>query len=278
MTFDYAVFKLVQEHADIDIYQDTKIKAVDAKEGGGYTLSGNGKVFNAQILIGCDGAQSVVSRLLTQRGVNHRHHCGAVRAYYSGVEGIAPNTTECYLLDKYIPGYFWLFPVENGLVNAGFGMRSDFIADKRFNLRQAFYDFMEEYPLLKEKMRNAQPVGKLQGFSLPLGSQWVKMSGPYFYLAGDAASLIDPISGDGIGNAMLSGYLAAGQAIESLQKEDFSEKMGEKYEEDLYSAIGKELWRKGLMQQIASQYSWLLKPTVFMVKNKYVKRLMHKML
>lgn len=277
-TFDYELFKLVQKYAGIEVIQNQKITKVEEEADGILLHGGNKAKFKAKVVIGCDGAQSVTSRYLTQRKVNHRHHCGAVRAYYKGVEGMEPNTTECYVLEKYMPGYFWIFPVDGGLVNAGFGMRSDFIADKKFNLRKAFFDFIEAYPLLREKMKNAELVGKLDGFSLPMGSQWVKMSGERFFLAGDAASLIDPVSGDGIGNAMFSGETAARHARKAIQEQDYSGKQGEAYEAELYGAIGKELHRKGIMQQLGSNNAWMLKYAVFMVQNRWIKRLMHKML
>jgi flavin-dependent dehydrogenase len=44
---------------------------------------------------------------------------------------------------------------------------------------------------------------------LPLGSKKRVISGNNFLLTGDAASLIDPFTGEGIGNAMYSGMLAA---------------------------------------------------------------------
>ena len=52
---------------------------------------------------------------------------------------------------------------------------------------------------------DAVQIGNLEGFGLPLGSKVATISGNRFMLAGDAASLIDPVTGDGIGNAMLSG-------------------------------------------------------------------------
>ena len=60
-------------------------------------------------------------------------------------------------------------------------------------------------------------------------------------LAGDAASLIDPVTGEGIGHAAISGMYAAWQAIRSLEKKDFSAGFMKQYDSDVFARIGKEL-------------------------------------
>ena len=96
-------------------------------------------------------------------------------------------------------------------------------------------------PLLALKFKDAKQVGALEGFGLPLGSKETTISGSRFMLAGDAASLIDPISGDGIGNAMLSGKLAADQAIKSFKEVDFSAANMRNYDRSVYKKIGGKL-------------------------------------
>jgi flavin-dependent dehydrogenase len=65
-------------------------------------------------------------------------------------------------------------------------------------------------PNIKERFAQCQNCkGGIQGLGLPLGSKKRKISGDGFLLVGDAAALIDPFTGEGIGNAMCSGMLAA---------------------------------------------------------------------
>ena len=80
-------------------------------------------------------------------------------------------------------------------------------------------------------------------------------------LCGDAASLIDPLNGEGIGNAMWSGYLAARQAEYCFQSGDFSAERISAYDKALYSKLGKELKTKLFMQK-AFNRSWLINSLV----------------
>lgn len=97
------------------------------------------------------------------------------------------------------------------------------------------------------------------------------MSGNRYMLCGDAANLIDPATGEGIGNAMLSGRLAAEQAVECLKNNVFDANYIKQYDEAVYNVLWKELRNKKLVQQCighspallnqfivaASKYDWL---------------------
>ena len=52
------------------------------------------------------------------------HFCGGYREYWENVEGLedTEGPIEIHFVDEVIPGYFWLFPVGDGVVNVGIGM------------------------------------------------------------------------------------------------------------------------------------------------------------
>jgi flavin-dependent dehydrogenase len=68
-------------------------------------------------------------------------------------------------------------------------------------------------------------------------------------LVGDAATLVDPFSGEGVGNALVSGEMAARHIIE--------EKNHLEYQEELWQLLGPELINSFRMQKL-SRKSWLL--------------------
>jgi flavin-dependent dehydrogenase len=84
-------------------------------------------------------------------------------------------------------------------------------------------------------------VEPVKGWNLPLGPSARKLAGKGLLLVGDAASLIDPFSGEGMGNAMYSGRLAAKVAIKCLKKKDFSDEALSEYEKQLRQSLDAEL-------------------------------------
>jgi len=274
MEFDNFLYKLVIAHTNTKIFTNTLPDTISKNENGfSITIKNDPAVFNARILIGADGAQSLVAKQLTNKTLDRYHHVGSVRAYFSNVCNIDNNTTEIYFDKNFLPSYLWIFPLPGNTANVGFGMLSSEIAKRKINIKKAFYDFIENTPELKLKFKEANQIGELGGFGLPLGSKTSVLSGANFMLAGDAASLIDPISGDGIGNAMLSGMLAAEQAIRCFNEEDFSEKFIRHYDQQLKTAIGAELKTHYKAQLLLSKMPFLLNVLFIACSNQKLNKL-----
>lgn len=253
--FDNKLLEIVRKNTNTTIIEGVKIDSIERK--GQNLIIGNKKneqYFETRMLIGSDGANSVVSRYLTNNKMSHEDYCVAVRAYFENVEGIEADKTEVYMSKKHFPGYFWIFPLSDGKVNAGFGMLSSVISKNKINLKNALHEFIDSSPVLAQKFKNSHQVGKTEGYGLPFGSRRIQIVGDNFMNIGDAASLIDPVSGDGIGNAMLSGKLAAERAIESFQENNFKASYLAGYEDQLFSKIGKELNRRTRALRIGTKY------------------------
>ena len=75
-------------------------------------------------------------------------------------------------------------------------------------------------------------------------------------LIGDAGSLIDPFTGEGIGNAMYSGWFAAEQAIASLKTGDLSAAGLASYDVAVYDRLWSELKLSKRMQELV-RFPWL---------------------
>jgi len=240
------------------------------------TIKGSGEVFSAKLIIGADGANSTVARQLTSRVLDRNHYLGAVRAYYSGIRDINEEVTEVFFNKKFKVNYFWIFPLKGGKANVGFGMLSSKISEEKINLKDAFYDYFKESPELAAKFEGAIAEGPLEGFGVPLGSGVGTLSGQRFMLIGDAASLSNPLSGTGMGNAILSGKLAGEQAIRCFQKNDFSEACMKEYDTILDRAIIKELMASFKAQRTLGKMPFLLDVVFALGKYPRIKRWLQK--
>lgn len=256
--FDNYLFSLVVNNTNTKVYQSTVIKDIQKGVDGYSLIDKSGDCYKAKMIIGADGAQGICAKLLGDYKLDREHHIGSVRAYFKGVGGMNLDKTEMYMDKSYRPGYFWLFPIAGGYTNVGFGMMSVDIAKRKIDLKKAFYDFIDKVPELRERFVGASLVGKLEGHSLPLASKRVVMSGEQFMLCGDAASLIDPITGEGIGNAMQSGYLAAMHAVECFNAHDFSVKKMKEFDTAVWDCLGKELGFRTRAQKLFRQAPQLL--------------------
>lgn len=204
---------------------------------------------DAEVLIGADGDRSIVKKKLTSSKLNNEHYLAGIRAYYSGVTGMK-NRLEFHLFSKVLPGYFWIFPLANGQANVGVCMLSSYIGKNKVNLREILLKAIQEEPTLKTRFANATLDGKIVGWGLPVGSNPKKvLSGERFLLIGDAASVINPLSGEGIAPAFYTGMYAA-QAIVSAKGDYSAAVFQQSYDSRIARTMGFEFrlmrWLQGI--------------------------------
>ncbi len=259
LDFDQFLIEEVKRREDIHLHLGVSIDHIK-ENGEGFYLANKEKNFEVQarLLIVANGANSHFSRHFAGLEKDEKHHAGAVRAYYQNVSGLHPDGfIELHFLKEVIPGYLWIFPLPGNRANVGLGMRSDHVSRRRYNLTKGLAEILESHPPLQERFKGATLHGKITGYGLPLGSKKRNVSGEHFMLVGDAGHLIDPLSGEGIGNAIYSGYIAAEQAQQCLEQNNFSAKFMKAYDERVERVLGKEMELSCRLQQMLA-YPWLV--------------------
>ncbi len=212
-----------------------------------------------QVAVAADGDKSIVKRKLLPETPIAKTISVGVRGYYKGVTGIRPgNFLELHFLPEVLPGYLWIFPLADGMANVGVGALSKHIRKRKINLRNQMLSAIANNPQLRERFASAELTSPIAGYGLPLFAGCQSISGNRYLLTGDAAALIDPFSGEGIGNAMYSGMIAANAIEKAVAAGDYSARFLKKvYDEDLYSRIGPELKRSEGIQRLCN-HMWLL--------------------
>ena len=196
-------------------FREGRVPGVTA-ECGGDTLELAGR-----FIIGADGPSSLVGKELGLLSRNPLYLGVSVRRYMSGVNDIS-DFLEIYPEDAIIPSCGWIFPVDENTANVGVGYMLYAREKRRINLTRVFDDFVHRTRHAAAKLRDAKPLGRLRGAMLRVG-----MGGSYprranVLLVGDAASLTNPISGEGITYALESGRWAGETVAAALHGRDDS--------------------------------------------------------
>lgn len=228
----------------------------------------------AQLLIVANGAHSSFTRDVANIRMEPAFYAAGVRAYYKNVKGThSDNFIELHFLKGLLPGYLWIFPLPNGEVNVGMDMISEAVRSKKVNLKKLMTDTLQNDPVFKERFRDAEITSSIDGYGLPLGSKKRTLSGARYMLVGDAAYLIDPFTGEGIGNALYSGRMAAQHAAAALETGDLSAAALSAYDEHVYRVLGPELQLSHRLQKLV-RYPWLFNLLMKMgTRNKQLKEL-----
>jgi flavin-dependent dehydrogenase len=157
-------------------------------------------VLTAGVVVGADGAESVVRRALGIVPNRPDRLAVAIRGYAPvppGMDGVqAILTTE-----QRWPAYAWSFPLGDGRANVGYGELVSGGATRAGLLAGL------------QRLLPGVEAAELKAHRLPLSTGRPRQPDGRVLLAGDAASLINPLTGEGIFYAVLSGALAGAAAV-----------------------------------------------------------------
>ncbi len=225
------------------------------------------KEFYAPITIGAGGvncpvAKTIIAEINDEEFIEKEHWSSSFRQYWKNVENVNydKGAIEFHYVDGVIPGYFWIFPVGKNTCNVGLGITLKDLKNKEMKLKELQKYIIEEK--FANRFRNAELIkdsGK--GWQLPLGSprktkmKLRRMFGNGCLLIGDAGSLVDPFTGEGIGNALLSAKIAIKHCKQNKNKLDL--KMGERYQSEIWNILGKELTNSFKIQNYTRK-KWLI--------------------
>jgi len=173
-------------------------------------VTGIGTV-RARQVIAADGMWSPVRKALGLHEAGYLGEWHAFRQYAQHVEGPAANRLYVWFEKDLLPGYAWSFPLPGGRVNIGFGLlRSQ---GRRTGEMADLWDNLLQRPHIRAALGpRAELEGRHTAWPIPARINRAVLSAPRVMFVGDAAAATDVLTGEGIGQALLTGRLA-GEAV-----------------------------------------------------------------
>lgn len=167
--------------------------------------------------------------LLSRVGLNPpKPNIVAARAYFEDIPNLPPHFQ--FRFDGVVlPGYGWIFPTGESSANIGAGFIRTGKQAHHQSVQTAFQNFIQS-PRLKTLLNGARQIGMVKSF--PIRTDFA--SAPTFaertLLVGEAAGLVNPLTGDGIDFALESGKIAAQHIIRMLDLGDVSHSRLQNYD------------------------------------------------
>ncbi len=226
-----------------DFRAETSVEKIYRRDTGWEVHCQNGEksiTLQPDFIIAADGDHSVMLRHLRQREIEKKHYAATLRQYWSNVAGTG-NAIEVYTPPDLPMSYFYMFPLPNHEVNVGYGMTSSLVAKHKYNLRDLFQQLISTDPVLAPRFAQAKPLEKPKGWGLPLASLKRKSWGSGYVLVGDAASMVGPTSGEGIGTGMMSGLVAARFVHSALKRGDLTDQHFRHFDREVYRRLQVEI-------------------------------------
>lgn len=200
-------------------------------------------------VIGADGSNSMISRLLHGEGARPKDRIVAIRAYYDQVSGPSDHA-DLYFTSESFPGYYWLFPTGSSSANVGLGMLLETLPPAEEHPRRLLERLIVEDPALQERLSGAKLVGKVVGWPLNTYNRHMRIVGERVLLTGDAAGLINPLNGEGIQYALMSARWAADALMSCAERDDFSAQALQEYEHQVRHELRYDMALAGMIVEL----------------------------
>lgn len=203
-----AALLAVAETAGATIRSGTAV--VDAAATGAHTEIGldDGHRLRATTVIAADGAWSPTRRLLGLTEPGYLGEWYAARQYVHGVTGVAATRLCVWFEPDLLPGYAWSFPLPGGRANIGFGVPRS--TERHGKQLKALWDTMFQRPHIAAALGpDVAWERRMTAWPIPAAIDRAVLAHGRVLFVGDAARATDVMTGEGIGQALLTGRLAA---------------------------------------------------------------------
>lgn len=203
---DAALLDLAREAGAV-VHEQTALQAI-ATTPTGVTVKAGDREYQAAMVIAADGMWSPTRKMLGLNTQGYRGDWHGFRQYFTNVGPVAENELCVWFEEDLLPGYVWSFPLADGSANVGFGILRD--SNIKIQDMRALWPDILQRPHIREVLgEDAIPEGPHRGLPIPAQLGSTVLTADRVIFVGDAATATDPMTGEGIGQALETGILAA---------------------------------------------------------------------
>lgn len=216
-------YAAVARRVDLDAALLDVARAVGVKVHDGHALTGARAGRDSVVLdvdglggieatyaVGADGQWSPLKKALGLYPAGYLGEWHAFRQYVRDVGPRAASELWVWFEPDFLPGYAWSFPLPDGRANVGFGVQRADGASVQ-HMKALWADVLGR-PHIREVLGpDARPEAPHKAWPIPARIDRAVLAGAAgrVLFAGDAAGACDPLTGEGIGQALETGVLAA---------------------------------------------------------------------
>ena len=188
---------------------DVDVERVDVHLDGGVTVT-------APYVVAADGMWSPTRKLLGMTEPGYRGEWHAFRQYFQHVGPRATTELFVWFEPDLLPGYAWSFPLPDGRANVGFGIARDAGKVERVQDMGRLWPDLLARPHIRAVLGDdAVAEAPHRAWPIPARIDAIERAdaGGRVLFVGDAVAATDPLTGEGIAQALLTGMLAAEAAL-----------------------------------------------------------------
>ena len=180
--------------------------------------------YRAPVVIAADGVSSRLATAVGRPRREDRVMAVAVRAYYRTPrrDDYLESHLELWTRDDkgnriLMPGYGWLFPLEDGRTNVGLGTLDTTSAFQKTDFKDVMRRWVEDIDA-DWHLEHDESAGPIRGAALPMGFNRSPLYADGLLLVGDAGGMVNPFNGEGIDYALEAARLGSELVAQALAR------------------------------------------------------------
>ena len=238
---DAALVALATRHG-VDVREHCAVEKVAHHAHEVELLLANGDTLRARHVIAADGHWSTVRRALEPDAPRDLGEWHAVRQYFAGVD----DDRLWVLFERdLLPGYAWVFPLPGGGANVGYGVLR--AHGRRGRDLKALWPELLARPVLRDVLGpNARATAPVRAWPIPTRYDPARLANGRVLFAGDAAGVVDPMTGEGIAQAIESGARAA----DAVATGEVPDAVSARYRRSVTRSLGRDLQFASALQTL----------------------------
>ena len=200
----------VAREAGVEVHEGVGVTGAEERPDRVVVTVGVSETIHARYAVGADGMWSPLRKLLGMATDGYRGESHAFRQYFTGVGPEAAKNLFLWFEDDLLPGYAWSFPLPDGRANVGFGIHRNG-RGRVGDMGRLWADLLARPHIRGVLGAEAAPEAPHRAWPIPsrLDQCGLATVGGRVLFVGDAAAAADPLTGEGIGQALLTGVGAA---------------------------------------------------------------------
>ena len=232
----------------VDVREHAAVRAIEEQPSALAVDLADRSTVRASWVIGADGHFSTVRRVLGREpGREPGPDLGTWHAFRQYFRDVDDRRLWVIFDEELLPGYAWVFPVGDGRANVGFGVLRNRTRRSGNAMAAQWRDVTSHPAVLRALGPRAAPEGAHRAWPIPSAYDPRRLARGRVLYVGDAANVVDPMTGEGIAQALETGALAARAIATSSARPD---QVAARYRDVVDRTLGADLRFARMLQQI----------------------------
>jgi len=231
------------------------------------TVEADGLTVDARYVVAADGMWSPVRKATGSNDPGYLGEWHGFRQYASGVTGTASRELHVWFEPDLLPGYAWSFPLPGNRANIGFGVLRDGTRTGK-EIKAIWPDLLARSHIVDALGEEFTMEDRHTAWPIPARIDSLPLTSDRVLFVGDAAAATDVMTGEGIGQALLTGRIAAESIVAAgaTQPDDAARIYAREVQHHLVadhrmslalgSVLAKPWGARGAIRVVASSGTW----------------------